>query len=575
MAQDAAIWNMKKEEFLHEFIKDPQNISKLFDYMNDGLMITDEEQNIIFINPAYETITGYSLEELRGENPKYISSGKTRRSVYDDMWESIEKEGTWTGELLNVRKNGEEFWSYITITHLRHRDSKRTYYIGVIRDITERKNHEHLISHMAYYDSLTDMPNRVYFRDRATEALLQARKEHAKLAFLFLDLDRFKKINDSLGHYAGDQLLREVAQRLQKAIGDHGFVSRFGGDEFTILIDSPYMKDSLEEVLDRIYQFLNRPIIIKNQEVYITTSIGISLFPEHGNDVDTLLRNADYALYQTKDEGRNNHYIFESDDTDYSLDKLIFESDMRRMIVFDQLEAYYQLQIDVQTEKVYGTEALIRWNHPEKGLLTPNVFLPIAEETGFIKEIDEWVLRNACQQTQEWRENGYPDLTISVNVSRPFFESVRFVDKVLAILEETKLPPQQLSLEISENTKITELTAAARQLLPLRDIGIKISLDDFGTGYSSIGQLKRFPIDHLKIDKSFVQESNGNDTDAELVKFIINMAKSLNFNIVCEGIETEEQLKLIREEGCHYAQGYFYGKPVTANECEELLAKWR
>ncbi len=566
---------MDDQDFFHQFSKDPDNIAELFTHMNDGVMVTDADKRIILINPAYEKITGYTLDEMYGEDPSYIASGHTPRSVFHDMWETIREKGTWTGELINRRKNGEEFWSYITITYMKKDQPEESYYIGLIRDITEQKQHEKVISHMAYYDALTETPNRVHFHRKAKEVLMNAEEHGEKVAVLFLDLDRFKKINDSLGHYAGDELLHEVAQRLLTAVGKEGFVSRFGGDEFAILIDQAKTTAEMDDIIFRVFKKVSEPIKLQNQEIFITVSIGVSIYPDHGKDIDTLLRNADFALYQTKDAGRNNYFIFENDPSQQTFDRLALETDLRKINISEQLEVFYQLQMDIQTGKVYGTEALIRWNHPEKGLLTPNFFLPIAEETGFIKEIDEWVLAEACRQTQYWRENGHPDLMVSVNVSKSLFESPYFVKTIRNKLDKAGLPPENLILEISENIKITDLRNAARKLQPLREMGITVSLDDFGTGYSSIGQLKRFPIDNLKIDKSFVMETNGNDKDAAIITFIINMANSLNFTIVCEGVETEEQLAFVKKEGCQLAQGYLYSKPVTAAECAQLLEDLR
>ncbi|MBU8905927.1 putative bifunctional diguanylate cyclase/phosphodiesterase [Desertibacillus haloalkaliphilus] len=553
------------------FAGDYENVWKLFNHMNDGLIITDYQKRIIAINPAYEEITGYSFDELQGKNPNFVQSGKTARSVFNEMWREIGKSGTWTGELINRRKNGEEFWSFITITHIKKKPVEDSYYIGVMRDITERKKAEAKVSHLAYHDSLTDMPNRALFLKHLKSAIVMNDSDEQKVAVIFLDLDHFKKVNDTLGHHAGDQLLQEVSRRIESVVAEKGVVSRFGGDEFTILIETLNEKSDIQPIIDKLFQALQRPFLCGGKELYITASVGVSFYPDHGEDAQELLQNADNAMYRTKDEGRNNFQFYERSMNEASLEQLQLEQDIRKAFEKDEFVVHYQLQVDIETGKPYGVEALVRWQHEKDGLVSPGKFLPVAEELGLMGALDDWVLKTACKQTKQWHEQGFKDLVISVNISQQQFETYNFVEGVKKTLAETDLKPDHLCLEITENIAVANTDEAIARLNELKGIGVRVSLDDFGTGYSSLSQLKRFPIDILKIDQSFVRESPQTTENAAIVKLIIGMAKSLNFSVICEGIETEEQLTLIKKEGCQHAQGFLFSRPIPAVKCEAMM----
>lgn len=559
------------DDKFHTFLNDKENLTKLFDHMNDGLIITDNYKRIIWVNPAYERITGYTKEELLHKKPNYIASGKTPRAVFDEMWDCMEKEGTWTGRLLNRRKDGEEFWSYLTITHIKKDSPENSFYIAFTRDITNNVRKQEKIKKMAYRDSLTGLPNHNYFTEYASHLLERAKNDEKITALLYLDLDRFKNVNDSMGHFYGDQLLKLIGERLQNTVSEHGLVSRFGGDEYTIIFEPVSSINQLEPLLQDVFEAVSCPIEIGEKNIQLTASIGGSIYPEHGTDVESLVQNANHAMYRAKDDGYNSFSLFKEEFRQEALAKITIESELREALKRGELEVYYQMQVNLHNEKPYGVEALIRWNHPEKGILTPFHFLEVAEEAGLIKYIDKWVLEEACRETQSWRKEGFDDLIVSVNVSKQFFESDEFENIVLNTLEKTELPPQLLSLEISENINILNIKSSFQKLERLREAGILISLDDFGTGYSSMAQLKRFPIDVLKIDQSFVRYSNGKDEDAAIVRLILNMAKVLGFEVVCEGIETEEQQEFLKNEGCDYAQGYYYSKPVTGEKCREML----
>lgn len=553
-------------EAFTRFAKNEKNVEILFNHMNDGLMITNSKREIIIVNPAFERITGYAFNEIKGKNPSILQSGKTPRSTFIDMWESLQTKGSWTGELLNLRKDSSLFWSFITITKVI--DADDCYYIGILRDMTARKDHEEKMKHLAYHDVLTALPNRLHFTESLELGLEVAKKTNENLAVLFLDLDRFKKINDSFGHPFGDELLIEMANRMKHVFGEAGVVSRFGGDEFTVSV--PHRKkEEVFDLLDKLFDEFRLPFFIRDQSFYMTLSVGISIFPDHGTDVETLLKNADTALFHTKEEGRNNYTIYHSEMNNKTAEELSIEASLLEALAHDQLEVYYQLQVDVEKKKHFGVEALIRWNHPEKGTLSPAVFLPLAEEIGLLADIDEWVLNQALRQGKSWHDQGYNELVISVNISREFFKRKDFIDRVNKALTLSGLEPSCLCLEVTENTAILHVEEIRNKLIALKERGIRVSLDDFGTGYSSLSQLNLFPIDTLKIDQSFVRKTS-KENDA-IIKLIIALAKSLGVSVICEGVETEEQLTLIRSEGCHQAQGYLFSKPIPSDQCEQMM----
>ncbi|MGO4890232.1 putative bifunctional diguanylate cyclase/phosphodiesterase [Anaerobacillus sp. MEB173] len=556
---------MKKEAF-EQFANDKENVWKLFNQMRDGLVITDYAVRIILANPAFEEITGYDFEEMQFKNPKFLQSGKTPQSRFEDMWGTIHREGTWTGELINRRKNGEIYYSFATITHIKKVRALDSYYIGIIRDITERKKASASITHLAFHDTLTELPNRVLLEQHLNKGLEKAEKQGEKLAVLFIDLDRFKVVNDTLGHHVGDRLLQAIAKRFQMVIGEDGVVARFGGDEFVVMLPNIASKQEVADKIEELFESLRRPIQSDEREFFTTVSIGASFYPEHGRNANTLLKNADRALYRSKDEGRNNYTIFNEEMDADMLERMQLETDLRRAIELNQLEVYYQKQVDVKELGTSGVEALVRWNHPTQGLVPPGDFLSLAEETGLIVAIDNWVMKTACLQQKEWHSKGLAGLQLSVNISQKQFDHYHFVNQVEELLKTTGIDPACLSLEITENMAIKNVDQAIEKLKQLKSLGVSIALDDFGTGYSSLSQLKRFPIDCLKIDRSFIQFSDGDDDDAEIIKFIIRLAHSLGFSVICEGVETREQLRFLKEEGCDHAQGYHFSRPVTKEQ---------
>lgn len=559
---------MKK--MFERFSSDYENVWHLFSETNDGLIITDDKRRIIIINPAFENISGYSSEELFLKNPSVFQSGQTSQEVFHDMWSMLSSNRTWTGELINRRKNGEIFYSHLTITYIKNSSLETGYYIGICRDVTKEKEEKKRIVKLAYYDFLTKLPNRAYFEELAKDQITMYPGE--RMALLFLDLNQFKLINDTLGHFQGDLLLKELVNRLKVVFGVDGLISRFGGDEFLILLKNVKSEKDVTEKLNACFsQLSERPFILVGQSFFLTVSIGVSLYPEHGSDVEALIKNAGTAMHQAKMNQRNSYQFFAFGMETELYDQLVLGNELRQALEKGQFELYYQLQMDVQKESVLGVEALIRWNHPVKGVLLPGEFLGKAEEFGLIEEIDNWVMTNAFYQTYDWHQNGYPNLNVSVNISNQQFESPLFIERVKIALKETNINPTKVCLEITEKIALNDLDEAVEKLKQLNHLGVKVALDDFGTGHSSLSQLKNFPVDILKIDRSFIMQSTGEDRDAEFVKIIIHMAKHLNYDVVCEGVETESQLNFLRNEACDFAQGYLFSRPLDSDQLQDIL----
>ena len=443
------------------------------------------------------------------------------------------------------------------------------------QDLEERKRVEQSIRHMAHHDALTGLPNRALFRDRLTHAMAQADRYHQILAVLFLDLDRFKAINDTLGHNVGDQLLKMAAERLRSCIRDCDTVARLGGDEFTIIVDDIVEVQDAAVVAQKILDTLSQPFNLFNHEVFISVSIGLTLYPNDDENADNLLRNADAAMYRAKEYGRNNYQFYVADMNVKARERLMLESQLRRALDRNEFSLYYQPRVDLYSGKVIGAEALLRWRHPEMGLVPPVQFIPILEETGMIIPVGEWVLQKASQQNRAWQDKGLPPIRMAVNLSVRQFIQKDLADSILTIIERTGLAPQYLELEITEDLLLEQNQTNIITLTKLRNCGIHISIDDFGTGYSSLSYLKRLPIDTLKIDQSFLRDIENDPDNKAITSAIIAMASSLHLNVLAEGVETEEQLAFLRAQGCNEIQGYSFSKPLTADEFERMLVDGR
>jgi diguanylate cyclase (GGDEF)-like protein/PAS domain S-box-containing protein len=457
--------------------------------------------------------------------------------------------------------------------------------VGTAKDISERKRSEREIHRLAYYDSLTGLPNRVLFKDRVTQALAYARRYHTTLAVLFLDLDRFKVINDTLGHNLGDVLLKQVADRLADSIrhsdsvgrsvetgGTHE-LARLGGDEFTVLLTNIRQVQDAGTVARRILEALARPFLIDGHEISVTISVGIAIFPIDGDSVDQLLKSSDIAMYDAKEQGRNNAQFYSATMNSLATERLEVENDLRKALERHELLVYYQPQVDILTDRIVGAEALVRWRHSRRGMLMPAVFLPVAIEAGMIQKLDEEVLRMACRQNKAWQDAGYAPIRVSVNVSNSFFHGASLTSDIAKALAETTLDPEYLELELTESITMRHVETSITMLQELRAMGVRLSIDDFGTGYSSLSHLQRFPLNMLKIDQSFVQDVTRNEANASITRVIISLAHSMNLTVLAEGVETDEELALLRGQGCDEVQGHFFGRPMAGEEFARLLSR--
>jgi diguanylate cyclase (GGDEF)-like protein len=445
--------------------------------------------------------------------------------------------------------------------------------IGASLDITERKRAEEQIRSLAYQDSLTGLPNRLLFGDRLRVAVAQAHRLGHRLAVLFLDLDRLKVINDSLGHSTGDRMIAEVGQRLRTCVREGDTVARLGGDEFTLLLPAIGQAVDAAKVAEKVLEVLRAPVRVDGRELYVTASLGISVYPEDGRDAETLLKNSDTAMYRAKDQGRDHYQLYTSAMNATALERLALENSLRKALVQDELVLHYQPVLDLQSGRVHGVESLLRWNHPEMGMVLPAEFIPLAELTGLILPMGPWTLRQACRQAQAWHRQVAPELAVSVNLSARQFQQADLARQVAGALEEAGLHPRFLELEITETNAMHHAESTIRTLRELKSLGVRLSIDDFGTGYSSLSYLKRFPIDTLKIDKSFIRDIDSDPDDAAIATAVIAMARTLELDVVAEGVETEEQLRFLAEHGCDRIQGYVFSPAVPAERCGEVLAR--
>lgn len=545
--------------------------AKVFESVTEGILVTDANGTIVSVNPAFTEITGYSEEEAVGQKPSLLRSGWHNADFYKEMWTSILEKGQWKGEIWDRRKNDEIYLEEITIRAVKDEQGMTTHYVGVFKDITLRKQMEKHIEYQAYHDALTGLPNRTFFFDRLAERIAHAQQHQQMLAVLFLDLDRFKFINDTLGHSMGDFLLQKVAERLRRCVRETDMISRFGGDEFVLLLSDLSSREDAVQVAETIFEALTQPFVLNGQEYSISTSMGISLYPADGKDGETLIRNADTAMYRAKEQ-RNHYQFFMPSLSLLSSERLKLGNDLRKALKREELLLQYQPKVDLTTGELIGVEALVRWRHPELGIISPLKFIPIAEETGLILPLGEWVLNTACRQIKTWQEEGLPPVRVAVNLSMAQFQQKDLAERIAGILKESGLPPHLLELELTESMVMQNPETTSQLLQELKEIGIQISLDDFGTGYSSLSYLKRLPIDAIKMDRSFVQNLP-NEEDTSLVRAIINLAHSLNMKVTAEGVETEEQIRILSSCQCDEIQGYYFSPPVSAEEIKELLLK--
>lgn len=548
---------------------------QVFDNTAEGILITDPYFNVLEVNQAYLGITGYSREEVIGAKPVVMNTGLHNQQYYDEIWQTLREKGKWVGEIWSRRKNGESYPEWLSISAVS--DSKKIVqnYVAVFTDITLRKQSEERLQFLANHDALTHLPNRMLLQERIEQGLLRAKRSHGKLAVLFIDLDRFKVINDTLGHQTGDMLLQEAARRLKECLRVSDTVARQGGDEFVVLVEDFADTQYLTAVARKIMNVLAQPFILLNQELYISASIGISIYPEDGVDLFSLLKNADVAMYRAKESGKNTFHFYAAESNVHSMERLALENSLRRALERKEFVLHYQAKTSLRTGKIIGAEALLRWQHPELGLIKPADFIPLAEETGLIIPIGAWVLEQACREASRWREITGNSIRVGVNLSARQFREDGLHQTIANALAQSGLTADCLELEITESMIMQNAERAASLLQHFRELGTHVLIDDFGTGYSSLGYLKHFPIDSLKIDRSFVRDIPQDSDDMAITQAIIALARSLNIKVVAEGVENREQLRFLHSQGCDLMQGYIFSMPLIADEFMELLETYR
>ncbi|MCG5513638.1 EAL domain-containing protein [Ectothiorhodospira shaposhnikovii] len=545
---------------------------RVFQAAAEGIMVTDVQRRIVAVNPAFTEITGYSEQEALGQTPKLLRSGRHDESFYEALMQQLHDSGNWRGEIWNKRKDGTLYPEWLTISVVRDDQGEISHYVGVFSDIGQVKEAQRQLELMAHFDPLTGLANRALFKDRLNHSLRRAKRQGNTLALLFIDLDRFKTINDTLGHNQGDLLLQTVAKRMADNVRASDTLARLGGDEFVLLLENDATMSNIQTLCQKILTVLSVPVRLDEHEVVVTASIGVAIYPEDGRDADTLLKHADLAMYQAKSDGRNDYHFFAPNLSAGVLEKLKLEAALRGACSHNELILHYQPQIDLNTRHLQGVEALVRWLHPGLGMTSPADFIPLAEDIGIIGEIGNWVLREACRQMHQWRRDGLHIPQVAVNLSVQQLERENLVIQVREALRDFDLPAQCLELEVTESLIMRAPEKTLSALQELKSLGVKLAVDDFGIGYSCLSYLKRLPLDRIKIDQSFVRDVGRDTNDETIVRAIIGLGKSLGLETVAEGIEEARQVSFLLREGCLSGQGYLFGMPLPA---EDLITQWR
>lgn len=546
-----------------------------FDSSGEAMLISDHANRIINVNATFVAQTGYSLEEVRGKNPRMLSSGSTPSAVYEDMWRSLQDEGYWSGEVSDRKKNGEVYPKWASISAIRDEDQTVKFYIASYSDISERKANEARIDYLAHHDPLTGLINRYNLENRLDQALRSAQRDRLCVAVMFIDMDRFKNINDSLGHDIGDQLLIEVGRRLRDSVRDSDIVARLGGDEFIVVLTR--IKDEMDAapIAEKILRSLGQPYNLDGRETHTSPSIGIAVYPRDGEDGPTLMKNADTAMYHVKDHGRNNVEYFTAAMNVIASERLELESDLHQALRNGDLQLVYQPQVSAPDGSCIGVEVLARWCHPRLGDISPLRFIPIAEESGLIEALGHWVLDEACRQLSAWRAAGIAGIRMAVNLSAHQLRAPDFAASVEALLQRHGLTGRDLQLEITESVAMEDPESSIGQLQALRDIDIELAIDDFGTGYSSLAYLKRLPIQVLKLDRAFVRDIETDPSDAEISAATLALAHNLGLKVTGEGVETEAQRDFLLQHRCDFMQGFLFSRPLTADQALDFIRKGR
>lgn len=545
--------------------------ARVFDTATEAIVVLDHMFRSLKVNSVFERITGYSQDEVIGRTLAELGRPEEIRSQYAKIATALARDGIWQGEIIEQRKNGERYPEWLQMSAVRDDHGRVTHYVAIFSDLTSRHEAEEKLRYLSNYDRLTGLANRSLFRDRLHTAISAARQRRGKVALMYMDLDRFKQINDTLGHEIGDKLLYAAATRLMSLDIPADTISRIGGDEFTIILEDYQDQAQLEQLATRIIESIRAPFYIDDHELLLGVSIGISLFPEHAKEMQILINHADIAVNQAKRLGGHMFQFFAGDLRTGNVDQLALETSLRKAIFRNEFIVYYQPKYDLALERITGVEALVRWQHPTRGILAPKDFIPLAEETGLIAAIGEMVLERAARQVNAWRDLGLGNIKVSVNLSAHQVRKGNLVEVVERVIFSSGLPPDQLEMEITESQLMEELDTTVRMLQQLRKRGVGISLDDFGTGYSSLSYLKRFPIDTVKIDQSFVRDLHRSEDDAAIVRAIIAMSHGLGVRVVAEGVETPAHLDFLRKTGCDAVQGFLIGKPVPEADMIPLL----
>lgn len=563
--------NAAREQLLRQVAQKEKLSDTVFEYSAEAIMVTDGAGRILNVNPAFNWLTGYRPDEVIGQTPALLKSGRHDAAFYQAMWTSLLEKGHWEGEVWDKHKDGHHFPKWSTINAVRNGGGEITHFIALFSDISERKENETRIQFLAEHDHLTGLPNRRLLEQRAAALIHSERHGEQELALILIDLDRFKNVNDTLGHQAGDQLLIEVARRLSACVRTTDLVVRLGGDEFVVLLSNMAEGDDLCNVARKIHAALGAPFVVSGQTVHTPPSMGISRHPQDGADVETLLRHADTAMYQVKANGRN-AWAFYDQEMDAKLQsRLQLEAELHEALDAGAFELHFQPQFDLVANKITGWETLLRWPHPTRGWVPPQEIIPMAEETGLILPLGRWILSQACQEAARWQQEGIGEFSISVNISPRQVEAPGFAAEVAQILAETKLAPRHLELEITEALLMRPTPQVQETLQALKILGISLALDDFGTGYSALGYLKTYAIDRLKIDRSFIARLLDDAEETAIVKAVLSMADALQLDVVAEGVENEQQQAMLIEQGCRHTQGFLRGHPMPGHAVHAFL----
>ncbi len=558
----------KTESELHKRLEDLHLYAEAFRHTSEGIVITDADERIVEVNRATEHILGFTRDELLGETPRIWKSNEQDAVCYKNVWDSIAENGAWHGKLWNKRKNGEVFPARVTINTIKDDEGKPQNYIAILSDITNLVKSQERLDYLAHHDPLTELPNRLLFNARLEHAVKHAARKSSKLALLFLDLDRFKLINDNYGHRVGDELLKAAGKRLTKAVRMDDAVARNGGDEFTMLVEGIDEPMDAALVAEKVLTGFDEPFELLGNEYFVSTSIGISIYPDDSDTADGLVQNADIAMYRAKDAGRNGYAFFSDEVTSVAFERVLLESSIKRALENDEFVLHFQPQVEIQSGEIVGVEVLLRWEHPDMGTLGPRRFIQPAEDSGMIVQLSEWVLHKALSQGRSWIDQKRYDQRICINVSAVELCDDSYEQKIVRLLDVTGFPAENLELEVKEAAFLNNSNQAAAVLERLKMRGISIAIDDFGVGYSSLSHLQQLPVDKLKIDRSFIRDTPGNQNSMAMAKAVISLGSTLGLKVIAEGVETQNQRDFLLGDGCNVGQGFYFARPMPKDEME-------